>query len=159
MLTAGQMRALPEFFADLPDPRRAQGQRHPLPVVLAIAAGAILCGMRSYKAIAQEDRPIRALSGGCRHCATAYRYATGLVPQACPARSLTLQDSRTGQARTHDNRYCFRFMQAPSRRRAARTASPDSSPVVWKKAVRLGIICSGSIGYACRRGRPYEHRV
>lgn len=52
MLTAEQMKALPEFFADLPDPRRAQGRRHPLPVVLAIAAGAILCGMRGYKAIA-----------------------------------------------------------------------------------------------------------
>ena len=44
------MRALPEFFADIPDPRRGQGRRHPLPVVLAIAA-ATLCGMRGYKAI------------------------------------------------------------------------------------------------------------
>ncbi|MGH8510860.1 MAG: transposase family protein, partial [Gammaproteobacteria bacterium] len=52
MLSADQMCALPEFFADIPDPRRAQGRRHPLPVVLAIAAGAILCGMRGYKAIA-----------------------------------------------------------------------------------------------------------
>ncbi len=52
MLSADQMRALPEFFADIPDPRRAQGRRHPLPVVLGIAAGAILCGMRGYKAIA-----------------------------------------------------------------------------------------------------------
>lgn len=52
MLTAEQMRTLPDFFHDLPDPRRAQGRRHRLPVVLAIAAGAILCGMRGYKAIA-----------------------------------------------------------------------------------------------------------
>jgi hypothetical protein len=37
--------------------------------------------------------------------------------------------------------------------------SPDFSPMVWKKAVPRGIICSGSTGYADRRGRPYEHRV
>jgi len=53
MLTAEQMRTLPDFFADIPDPRRRQGRRHPLPAVLAIAAGAILCGMRGYKAIAE----------------------------------------------------------------------------------------------------------
>jgi type ISP restriction-modification system protein len=40
-----------------------------------------------------------------------------------------------------------------------RDASPDFSPVVWKKAVPRGIICSGTTGYADRRGRPYEHRV
>lgn len=52
MLSAEQMRSLPAFFADVPDPRRGQGRRHPLPVVLAIAAGAVLCGARGYKAIA-----------------------------------------------------------------------------------------------------------
>jgi GNAT superfamily N-acetyltransferase len=52
MLTAEQMRTLPDFFNDIPDPRRAQGRRHRLPVVLGIAAGASLCGMRGYKAIA-----------------------------------------------------------------------------------------------------------
>jgi hypothetical protein len=51
MLQAEHMRSLPHFFADIPDPRRAQGRRHRLPTVLAIAAGAILCGMRGYKAI------------------------------------------------------------------------------------------------------------
>ena len=52
MLSAQQMRSLPDFFTDIADPRRAQGRRHSLPTVLAIAAGAILCGMRGYKAIA-----------------------------------------------------------------------------------------------------------
>ncbi len=52
MLSAQQMRSLPDFFIDIPDPRRAQGRRHSLPTVLAIACGAILCGMRGYKAIA-----------------------------------------------------------------------------------------------------------
>jgi hypothetical protein len=53
MLHAEQMRSLAEFFADIPDPRRAQGRRHPLPVVLAIATAAVLCGARGYKAISQ----------------------------------------------------------------------------------------------------------
>lgn len=51
MLKAEQMKSLPYFFKDIPDPRRAQGRRHPLPTVLAIATGAILCGMRGYQAI------------------------------------------------------------------------------------------------------------
>jgi hypothetical protein len=53
MLTAQQMRSLPSFFADIPDPRRAQGRRHQLSNVLALAAGAVLCGMRGYQAIAE----------------------------------------------------------------------------------------------------------
>ena len=52
LLTADHMRSLPECFADVPDPRRGQGRRHPLPAALAIAAGAVLCGARGYKAIA-----------------------------------------------------------------------------------------------------------
>jgi len=52
MLNAEQMRSLPQFFTAIPDPRRAQGRRHPLPALLAIAAGAVLCGARGYKAIA-----------------------------------------------------------------------------------------------------------
>lgn len=50
-LRAEQMRSLPHFFSDIPDPRRPQGRRHRLATVLAIAAGAILCGMRGYQAI------------------------------------------------------------------------------------------------------------
>ena len=51
MLQAEHMQSLPHFFADIPDPRRAQGRRHRLSTVLAIAAGAILCGMRGYRAM------------------------------------------------------------------------------------------------------------
>ena len=51
MLNADQMRSLPQCFTTLDDPRRRQGRRHRLPVVLGIAAGATLCGMRGYKAI------------------------------------------------------------------------------------------------------------
>lgn len=50
-LSAAQMQSLPEFFKPITDPRRAQGRRHPLPSVLAIAAAAVLCGARGYKAI------------------------------------------------------------------------------------------------------------
>ena len=46
-----QMRSLPQCFTLIADPRRAQGRRHRLPVVLSIAAGATLCGTRGYKAI------------------------------------------------------------------------------------------------------------
>ena len=52
MLSAQQMRSLPDFFLDIPDPRRPQGRRHALPTVLAIACAAMLCGMRGYKAMA-----------------------------------------------------------------------------------------------------------
>lgn len=52
MLSAEQMCSLPTFFAAVPDPRRAQGRRHPLPAVLALAAAAVLCGARGYKAMA-----------------------------------------------------------------------------------------------------------
>jgi len=68
-LTAEQTRSLPGFFREIKDPRRAQGQRHRIHVVLAIAAGAILCGMRGYKAIsdwAQALSPRMRRQFGCR---------------------------------------------------------------------------------------------
>jgi len=69
MLTADQMRTLPAFFADIPDPRRRQGQRHSLATVLAIVAGAVLCGMEGYKSIsgwAQDLGPKARERFGCR---------------------------------------------------------------------------------------------
>ena len=51
MISAQHMKSLPDFFSDIPDPRRPQGRRHPLPTVLAIATAATLCGMRGYLAI------------------------------------------------------------------------------------------------------------
>ena len=68
-LTAEQMRSLPGFFRGIKDPRRAQGKRHRIHVVLALAAGAILCGMRGYKAIsdwAQALSPRMRERFGCR---------------------------------------------------------------------------------------------
>ena len=68
-LTAEQMRSLPYFFSQLPDPRRTQGRRHRLSTVLGIAAGAVLCGMRGYKAIADWAQSLGQKSRerfGCR---------------------------------------------------------------------------------------------
>jgi hypothetical protein len=70
MLSAEHMQSLPYFFRDIPDPRRAQGRRHPLATVLAIAAGAVLCGMRGYQAIsdwAKSLGPKARQRFECRH--------------------------------------------------------------------------------------------
>ena len=68
-LTADQMRSLPDFFRQIKDPRRRQGRRHAVHVVLAIATGAVLCGMRGYKAISdwtQSLSPKALQRFGCR---------------------------------------------------------------------------------------------
>ena len=70
MLSAQQMQSLPDFFADIPDPRRAQGRRHRLSTVLAIAAGATLCGMRGYLAISDWAKGLGQKARqrfGCRY--------------------------------------------------------------------------------------------
>jgi hypothetical protein len=70
MLNAQQMQSLPSFFANIPDPRRAQGRRHRLNTVLAIAAGASLCGMRGYRAIADWAKSLGKKARqrfGCRY--------------------------------------------------------------------------------------------
>jgi len=70
MLRAQQMQSLPEFFADIPDPRRAQGRRHQLRTILAIAAGATLCGMHGYQAISDWAKSLGQKARerfGCRY--------------------------------------------------------------------------------------------
>jgi len=70
MLSAQQMESLPNCFKKIPDPRRAQGRRHPLGTVLAIAAGATLCGMRGYLAISDWARSLGQKARqrfGCRY--------------------------------------------------------------------------------------------
>ncbi len=69
-LTANQMRSLPDFFRGIKDPRRAQGKRHRIHVILAISAGAVLCGMRGYKAISDWAKglsPLMRERFGCRY--------------------------------------------------------------------------------------------
>jgi hypothetical protein len=82
MLKAEHMWSLPDFFAHLPDPRRAQGRRHPLRVVLGIAAGAILCGMRGYKAISDWADSLGTKARqrfGCRREEGSYVVPSGYV--------------------------------------------------------------------------------
>jgi predicted transposase YbfD/YdcC len=51
-----QPRPLIEVFADMPDFRKSRGTRHPLSAILALSCCAILCGYRSYSAIAEWGR-------------------------------------------------------------------------------------------------------
>jgi hypothetical protein len=48
--------SLMELLDGIDDPRRAQGKRHPLPALLALAVVALLAGMNSYEAIVQYGK-------------------------------------------------------------------------------------------------------
>jgi predicted transposase YbfD/YdcC len=51
-----QIIPLVQVFAEIPDFRTNQGKRYALPAILALACAAILCGYRSYSAIAEWGR-------------------------------------------------------------------------------------------------------
>jgi hypothetical protein len=51
-----QPRPLIEVFAEIPDFRSTRGKRHTLAAILALTCSAMLCGSRSYTAIADWGR-------------------------------------------------------------------------------------------------------
>lgn len=48
--------ALIDLFSSIPDFRQSKGKRHPLSAILSLAVAAILCGYKSYSAIAEWGR-------------------------------------------------------------------------------------------------------
>src|SRR5271155_1906346 len=48
--------SLMEALAQIPDPRKPQGKRHPLSAILSLAVLAMLSGAKSYQAISQFGR-------------------------------------------------------------------------------------------------------
>ncbi len=89
MLSAEHMRSLPQFFADIPDPRRAQGRRHPLPALLSIAAGAVLCGARGYKAISDWAQDLGQHARARFRCR--YRDGRYLIPSRTQFRDVLIR--------------------------------------------------------------------
>ena len=49
-------KSLLDYLADVPDPRKARGVRHPLPAVLALICCATIAGAKGFRAIAQWGR-------------------------------------------------------------------------------------------------------
>jgi hypothetical protein len=49
-------RPLIDVFAAIPDFRQPRGKRHPLTAIFALACCAMLCGYRSYSAMAEWGR-------------------------------------------------------------------------------------------------------
>ena len=91
MLSADQMKTLPEVFANLPDPRRGQGQRHRLSTILALSTGAILCGRIGYKGIAQWAKSLGQDARARFNCR--YKQGKYLVPSESAIRNVLIKMS------------------------------------------------------------------
>lgn len=89
LLTADQMRSLPDFFKTIPDPRTPQGRRHRLTTVLAIAAGATLCGMRGYKAMSDWAKNLSQKARERFRCR--YEQGTFVVPSESIIRNILIR--------------------------------------------------------------------
>ncbi len=90
LLTADQTRSLPACFAEVPDPRRGQGRRHPLPAALAMAAGAVLCRARGYMAIAAWTEDLSQRARARFRCRYRYRNGRYEVPSRTRFRGLLI---------------------------------------------------------------------
>jgi hypothetical protein len=90
-LNVQQIVSLPECFKAVTDPRRAQGRRHPMRAVLAIAAGATLCGMHGYKAMSEWAQRLGQKGAqriGCRRDPDTREY---LIPSLCVIRDVLMR--------------------------------------------------------------------
>jgi len=88
-LSAQHMKSLPYFFKGITDPRREQGRRHRVEVVLSMAAAAILCGMCGYKAISdwvKDLSPKARMRFGCR-----YRNKKYIIPSESTIRDVLIR--------------------------------------------------------------------
>lgn len=85
---------LVDVFADVQDVRKARGKRYPLAAILSLAAAALMCGYKSYSAIAEWGRNYGhelAHALGFRHektpcAATFYNVFRGIDKQAFEAK-------------------------------------------------------------------------
>jgi Domain of unknown function (DUF4338)/DDE_Tnp_1-associated len=92
MLSMPQLRALPSIFQDVPDPRRVAGRRHTLSSVLSIAAGAYLCGARSWQGMgAWAERLTQSARQGIRCRCQRNHY---LVPTSAVIRDVLMRVDR-----------------------------------------------------------------
>lgn len=77
----GQVTALTELFAQVSDPRKPKGVRHPLTAVLALLTLALLCGARNFRQAADRvaELPQRLLdaAGARRHPGLGIRIPPG----------------------------------------------------------------------------------
>jgi len=88
-LSAQHMKSLPNFFKEISDPRRGQGRRHRIDIVLSIAAAAILCGMCGYRAISDWTQALSQNARtrfGCR-----FRNKKYIVPSESTIRDVLIR--------------------------------------------------------------------
>lgn len=64
------------FLATIPDPRRAQGRRHSLPIVLLLAVFALCCGSNSYEAMEDWAKNYQSI------LSQQFPFASGHTPDA-----------------------------------------------------------------------------
>ena len=89
MISAEQMKRLPELFNDIEDPRRTQGRRHRLSTILGIATGAVLCGRVGYKGIAQWAQSLGQDARARFKCR--YKEGTFIVPSEYIIRDMLIR--------------------------------------------------------------------